>query len=633
MRRLTLDTWALIHTTCPPAISASEIPDVLKRLPGLDGLRGIAVLAVVLYHADLGILPGGFLGVDVFFVLSGFLITNLLLSELLTDGAINFKTFYIRRIRRLVPALVAVLLAGILIAGFVVSDIGYTLRRDLPWALSFTLNWSYLIGDQSYFVNISRPPILQHLWSLAIEEQFYLVWPVLLLGIAAIVRKRVSLRFAVFFIAMCGAIGSTLWMSYLSNKFGYPIPHDPSRVYFGTDSHAMGLLIGAAVAAIWRPEKLKSPVTPDRRAAMNLIGLSSIGFLMWTFIGTNELSPWLYRGGFFWISVATSVVVLVAAHHGLAFGHRLGNRVLTWFGNRSYGMYLWHWPLFTLTRPGIDIPAPEVLVHAGRLVALVVISDISYRFLELPVRRGVIGEAISRWKLSGLPRPQISVVTGAIVGVTVFIFAIAGLNEAKTPDASILNGLGGITAIDDDPTDSPTIEPVTPDNSVVKPSDSQTDLAKHGKVVIFGDSVVLSGRLALRSEIGKLSIDAAVGRQPSEIAKRIRIRRKEDRLSADVVIHMGTNGIVTQKDLEPILEQLRDRRRVVVVNVQVPRVWMKATNKMIAKVIKHYPNVRLANWNTTSKGKRKYFAPDGVHLTPSGGRVFAKMIERALNAP
>lgn len=606
---------------------------MLKRLPGLDGLRGIAVLAVVTYHADLGILPGGFLGVDVFFVLSGFLITNLLLAELIDRDAIDFKNFYIRRIRRLVPALVAVLVAGILLAGFVVSDIGYTFRRDLPWALSFTLNWSYLIGEQSYFVSISRPPILQHLWSLAIEEQFYLVWPAVLLGLHMATRRRFPLRGAIFVIATCGAIGSTLWMSYLSNRHGYPIPNDPSRVYFGTDSHAMGLLIGAAAAAVWRQERLNSPVTPDRRAALNLIGLSSLGFLVWAFIGTTELTPWIYHGGFFWVSVATAALAIVAAHHGLSFGSRLGNRVLSWFGTRSYGMYLWHWPLFTITRPGLDIPAPDFIVHVGRFVALFVISEISYRFLELPIRQGVIGEAISRWKENGLPRPHISIVGGTVASVAVLIFAIAGVNGAKAPDVSILNGLGGITAIDDDPTEAPTLLPLPVNETNVKPTGAQKVLAKHGKVVIFGDSVVLSGRDALRSEIGKLSIDAAVGRQPNEIAKRIRIRRKEDRLSADVVIHMGTNGLVTQKDLEPILNQLRDRRRVVVVNVQVPRVWMKATNKMIAKVIKHYPNVRLANWNKTSKGKRKYFAPDGVHLTQRGGRVFAKMIERELNAP
>ena len=603
---------------------------VLNRLPGLDGLRGIAVLAVVLYHADLGILPGGFLGVDVFFVLSGFLITNLLLNELTTDQTINFKNFYVRRIRRLLPALLAVLLAGIIIGGFLVSDIAYSLKRDLPWALSFTLNWSYLIGEQSYFVSIARPPILQHLWSLAIEEQFYLIWPITLVGLAAIARRRITLRVLVFAFATTGAIASTVWMGYLSARHGYPIPNDPSRVYFGTDSHAMGLLIGAATAAVWRFDRLQTPVTPDRRAAMNLIGLSAFAYMMWSFVAVSELTPWMYQGGFLALSFATALVVVIAAHPGLAFGPRLGNRVLAWFGDRSYGMYLWHWPLFTLTRPGLDIPTPDFVVHIGRLVALLLVSEISYRFLEMPIRRGIIGDMIARWKINGLPRPRTSLVSAVVAGVAVFMFAIVGLNNAKTPEVSILAGLGGITAVDDDPIEEPAL---IIDHSVAKPSIIDTTKAKHGKVVIFGDSVVLSGRTALKSEIGKLSVDAAVGRQPSEIAKRIRIRRAEDRLSADVVIHMGTNGLVSQKDLEPILNQLRDRRRVVVVNVQVPRVWMKATNKMISKVIKHYPNVRLANWSATSKGKRKYFAPDGVHLTPKGGRAFAKIIEDALNAP
>ena len=299
-------------------IRGSEVP--VKRILSLDGLRGIAVLAVVLYHADLGFLYGGFLGVDIFFVLSGFLITQMLLHEVSTTGRIDRANFYTARIRRLVPALVLLIAVMVIVSGLWVPDAAYGIRRDLPWAITFVLNWSYLFFEQSYFVNIARQPLLQHLWSLAIEEQFYVVWPLVILGIAKLrhrmargtSRNAVSLRKVIVFLAVTGALASTLWMRHLSITRGYPLPHDPSRVYFGTDTHLMGLLLGCATAAIWKPEKFRSKLTPDRAALLTITGWLAIGFLIFCFFQIGELTPWLYQTGFFWVSLAAAVAVYLA---------------------------------------------------------------------------------------------------------------------------------------------------------------------------------------------------------------------------------------------------------------------------------------------------------------------------------
>ena len=607
-----------------------------RRLPGLDGLRGIAVLAVIIYHADVSMLVGGFLGVDVFFVLSGFLITTLLIDELTQTNTVDRARFYMRRIRRLMPALFLVLFFSVLVSGLFVLDAAYHVRRDLPWAITFVLNWSYLFFEQSYFVNISRPPLLQHLWSLSVEEQFYVIWPILLIALYKVKIGRITPRAKIFIASSTLAIASTAWMIHLSVTNGFPIPNDPSRVYFGTDTHAMGLLVGCAAAALWRSDRLSVRLTPDRAAAMNGIGFISIAGLAYFFLFVSELNEFLYRGGFLVLSILTALLVVVAAHPGLKFGTLLGNPVLKWFGDRSYGIYLWHWPIFVLMRSGIDIQWPEPIAFIVKVAIVLVISDLSYRFVEMPIRQGAIGSRLQIWRAAGVPRPKAKTLMTTAVSVVVLTASLVGMYRVPAPDAGNITGIGGITAIDEDPVTevAPTSAPETdPLINSQQAAQVQKEIANRVAPVIFGDSVVLSARQSLRNVIGKISIDAAVSRQPSAIADRIRLRRDEGRLGPNVIIHMGTNGIVQEAELKAILDELSDRNRVVVVNVQVPRVWMKPTNKTIASLVAKYPNTRLADWNSASKGKKNYFAPDGVHLTKTGSVAFGNLIKETLVGP
>jgi peptidoglycan/LPS O-acetylase OafA/YrhL len=609
---------------------------VIRRLPGLDGLRGIAVLAVIIYHADVSLLVGGFLGVDVFFVLSGFLITTLLINELTETNTVDRARFYMRRIRRLMPALFLVLFFSVLVSGLFVLDAAYHVRRDLPWAITFVLNWSYLFFEQSYFVNISRPPLLQHLWSLSVEEQFYVVWPIILIALYKVKIGKISPRGKIFIASAVLAIASTAWMVHLSVSNGFPIPNDPSRVYFGTDTHSMGLLVGCAAAALWRSERLNVRLTPDRAAAMNALGLLSLAGLAYFFLFVSELNEFLYRGGFLVLSILTVILVVVAAHPGLKFGSRLGNPLLKWFGDRSYGIYLWHWPIFVLMRTGIDIQWPDPVAFVVKIAIVLVIADLSYRLVEMPIRNGAIGSRLTIWRAAGIPRPQVRTLMATAVTAAVLSASLVGMYRVPVPDAGNLTGIGGITAIDEDPV--AVIEPVAVTNTdplitAQQAAQVQNEIQAKIPPVIFGDSVVLGARESLKAVMGEISIDAAVSRQPEEIAERIRTRRDEKRLGPDVVIHMGTNGIVQEEDLKPILEELRDRNRVVVVNVRVPRVWMKPTNTMIESLVTQYPNVRLADWNTVSKGKKAYFAPDGVHLTKKGAKVFGTLVNETLRGP
>jgi peptidoglycan/LPS O-acetylase OafA/YrhL len=541
-----------------------------------------------------------------------------------------------RRIRRLMPALFLVLFFSVLLSGLFVLDAAYHVRRDLPWAMTFVLNWSYLFFEQSYFVNISRPPLLQHLWSLSVEEQFYVIWPIMLIGLYKVKIGNLSPRTKIFIASSVLAIASTAWMVHLSVANGFPIPNDPSRVYFGTDTHAMGLLVGCAAAALWRSERLNERLTPDRAAAMNGLGLLSIAGLAYFFLFVSELNEFLYRGGFLVLSILTAILVVIAAHPGLKFGQRLGNPVLKWFGDRSYGIYLWHWPIFVLMRSGIDIQWPDPIAFVVKVSIVLVIADLSYRYVEMPIRNGAIGSRLSVWRAAGVPRPQARTLMTTAVTVVVLSASLVGMYRVPAPDAGNLTGIGGITAIDEDPV--AVVEPVAvaegePLLNAQQAVTLQNEIQAKIPPVVFGDSVVLGARESLKAVMGEISIDAAVSRQPEEIAERIRTRRDERRLGPDVVIHMGTNGIVQEEDLKPILEELRDRNRVVVVNVRVPRVWMKPTNQMIESLVVQYPNVRLADWNAASKGKKGYFAPDGVHLTKTGAKVFGTLVNETLRGP
>ncbi|GIV97823.1 MAG: hypothetical protein KatS3mg057_2480 [Herpetosiphonaceae bacterium] len=353
----------------------------LPYLPGLDGLRALAVIAVLLYHTNLN-LRGGFLGVEVFFVLSGFLITSLLLSEWRQHGRIDLRMFWLRRARRLFPALVLVLLGTTILASLLPSTEIEGLEGYLAAAFGYVMNW-YLIADQqSYFTPLVRPPLLQHLWSLAIEEQFYLIWPLLLL-------------FGMRFLRSAGLLLATLTLaagSLALTVFFYQPGADPSRIYYGTDTRAFGLLTGAVLALLWAPAH---PPFSDSRTAglvLDILGIAALAGLIASCIWLYDQHPRLYQGGLAGVSLGTAVAIASISHpQARLISGLIGCRPLRWIGIRSYGIYLWHWPIFMLTRPGLDIPLtgwPLTVVRVGIVVAL---AALSYRFVEMPIRQGRFG--------------------------------------------------------------------------------------------------------------------------------------------------------------------------------------------------------------------------------------------------
>jgi peptidoglycan/LPS O-acetylase OafA/YrhL len=363
-----------------------EVPVRLPYMPGIDGLRAIAVIAVILYHAEFGFIPGGFLGVEVFLVISGYLISSLLILERLRTGAVNLKEFWIRRARRLLPALGVLLILTVTGALLFARDALFRLNQDVLGALTYSTNWVMIVRQESYFEAFSRPPLLRHLWSLAVEEQFYLFFPLVFVGGMTILSLRsrgygqTARRF--FLVALIGAVASTALMWALFVPY-----EDPSRVYFGTDTRAAGLLIGVALAFLWQPWRFSRRLDARGTALLNVVGFTALGGLTLLLLRMGEYDLFLYRGGFFTVSMLTAVVIASTVHPQGALNPALGNRPLVWVGKRSYGLYLYHWPVFIFLRPGVDVPWGRWPTLAVQLVLTVVIAEASYRWIEQPIRK------------------------------------------------------------------------------------------------------------------------------------------------------------------------------------------------------------------------------------------------------
>ena len=616
------------------------------HLPGLDGVRAIAVLGVILFHADNTWLAGGFLGVDVFFTLSGYLITSLLLAELRASGGINFKRFYIRRARRLLPALLATLVVTSVLAMWLAQDAAERVRQDALAAFFYVTNWWYIVRGTSYFDQTGRPPMLQHLWSLAVEEQFYFIWPVLLYGLWRLWKVR-GVRWG----AVAGALVSTALMTAIAISQDIPGTTDTSRVYFGSDTHCMTLLVGAALATVWVPSRVTKGLTPRGRHVISASGVVSLLALLaiLNFIGPD--SAFLFRGGFLVVGIVCAILIAASAVNGTWFASAMGRQPLKYIGERSYGLYLWHWPIFMVLRPGIDVDATGWPVQLARLALTFAVAELSYRFLEMPIRRGAIGRLWQNWKEQGTTALIARGAIASVAAIAVVLTLGVGLGRASESAQTFEQALGGVTGMGDESlTPLPTSASPTPTHassdpsSIPSPSSSATPSTSPTQkpqdltqlpMTLIGDSVLLGNADAVKAAFPKAVVDARVSRQSETVFNRIRDRLAAGRLGQVVVIHTGTNGTVDADHLISILKLLKDRARVVLVTIHAQRRWVDESNAAIHTAAAKFPNgnVRIADWATIAVGHRNWFYRDGIHCKPTGFPHYVAMLRDAINSP
>lgn len=626
----------------------------LGYLPGLDGLRAVSVLAVLAFHHyfigghEQGFAPGGFLGVEVFFVVSGYLITSLLLAERRETGRVSLRRFWIRRARRLLPAVFTLLAIIICYALLFLPDSIATLKSDTVAALTYTSNWWLIISDQSYVAEAGRPALLKHLWSLAIEEQFYLFWPpVLMLGLSKLGRRRMLQ-------AMFGvAVASTVLMAVL-------VRSSINAAYYGTEARLSGLLLGSMMAFFFAPYQIRGKPGRGVRAVLDLAGLVGIGVLLWsfrhfTFPSTPANNSGVFWGGFLLVDVATLLVIAAVVHPRSDAGPILGCEPLRWIGLRSYSLYLWHYPIFCVTRPGLDVPVHGWPLLVLRLVLSVGAAELSYRYVETPIRGGAIGRYLARLRTErGVTRRRIArrgVLVAAFSSLVAFALG-AGLAGAQgeTPQIPGINARAH-ERDQGDVADRKTIEELRRRNTTTTIATTTTARGVTGatgntsttvrvkpppdpladEVLALGDSVMLGAERTLEREIPNMYVDAKVSRQFWDATVVLQEYEKADLLPPTIVIHMGTNGTFSDTQFDEIMGAAGGRQ-VFFVNAREPRPWETEVNQRLAADVKKYKNAHLLDWHRFGGTHDEWFTVDGIHLTGPGALGYARFIRSHLEA-
>ena len=622
--------------------AASPYLPTLGYLAGLDGVRALAVAAVVLYHLGWWLAPGGFLGVDVFFVLSGYLITSLLLVEHRRTGAINLGRFWLGRARRLLPAAVLVIVACLLVGILLVPSELDQLRANALASLLYVNNWRQIIVSHSYFAGFGRPPLLQHYWSLSVEEQFYLVWPVVLGLALAFPRGARAGRLAAGMAV--AVVASVALMAGL-----YHPGVDPSRVYYGTDTRAAPLLIGALLAFAWPAGRMTA--RPGRAGAMILdgVGLIALGGLAVIMATAHAYDPWLYRGGLAVVAVVAAALIAVAAHPRAFVGRCLGTRPLRFVGQRSYGIYLWHWPVIALTRPGIDVRWSGWVVTAVRMALTFVLAMLSYRFVEMPVRRGSAWRALRRRLDGWRPRVRLVTVLAALAGSAAVVGGVAvapnavgqspldmlarALPSTRPAAASVAaraseTSSGGVASTEAG------VATGAPAAAVIGDSVAATI-----SVVPQAQGVLERGlRLRLYLDVCRRLVQTSCTYDGDSPPPALAVIRSLGRSVPPIlVIDVGYNddaGIYAAGIGQVMHAALAQGARSVV--------WLTlrergdyapvyaASNAAIRRAARRWPQLRLADWNRASDGK-PWFADD-VHPNDQGAVALARFMHAAILA-
>jgi peptidoglycan/LPS O-acetylase OafA/YrhL len=575
-------------------------PRGIRYIPAIDGLRAVAVVAVMLYHLGFDWIPGGFLGVDLFFVISGYVITRLLLDSIQRSGGLDLRAFYVARIRRLVPPLLFMIIVTTVFVGAWAPD---TMRRflaDTPFALFGGMNWWLVFRHTDYFEAIGRPPLLQHTWSLGVEAQFYLVWPLILLLVLRYFGKNKISGAALLIAAFSG-----IALLFVSLQIDAANASQVSHVYFGTDTHSIGLFLGAALAVRWIPQNLNETVSKKAQDFIDGIGVFGLLGIIAAFLFIDENDPTLYKiafplAGIFGCAIITSIV-----HPASRFAPILSSRPFVWIGERSYAIYLWHWVVFQVTRPEYDLEGEAWALYALRILIVFALADISLRLVELPVRTGLI----DYW-FKGMKYRTKRVQLRQKFGVFLIVISTIGMTATSAVSA-IAEGDRQLNALKQQLEQPAVTAPTT-----------------EGGLWVTGDSVILGIRFELdaRQNIGL--INARVGRQATELLEVIK-NDKGNMVGSTIVLNLGNNNRLTEEQVAAIFAEIQDQPRIIVVNTAVPRGWRDENNSLIAQYAAQY-GAKLIDWAAISEGHPEYFGPDGVHLVPAGVRAYVDAITAQL---
>ncbi|TVX94109.1 acyltransferase family protein [Paenibacillus agilis] len=611
-------------------------------LPGLDGLRALAVLAVIAYHMNFDWANGGFLGVGIFFTLSGYLIIDLLLEEKQRNDKIDLKTFYIRRSRRLLPALLSVLV--VTVAWLTVTDPSrlVSLHKEIWSTFLYANNWVLILSEVSYFDSFGPPSPFTHLWSLAVEGQFYLIWPLLLI---IALRYHLTRGWLLTWTLVAAAV-SAIAMAII-----YEPGTDPSRVYYGTDTRVFALLIGSALAIICPRRKLSGQVGPKTKQRIDMVGMIGFIIIVYMLFRISEYDDFVYRGGLVLLAVATAMLMAALAHPASRLSKMFSWKPLQWIGVRSYSLYLWHYPVIMLTNPTVDTDGLNVVRSIAQIIVSLVLADLSWRYIEEPIRKGAVGIWWARlrakeWTWHTITWRQRTV--SACIAVLLILFGCGmgydgkarsvqsaplepdSVSSETSADNSVPAQKQNVEGAQSKPISPKKLQPTTKPTNQANASSGKTE--NKWSVTAIGDSVMIGAVSYLQQQLPGAYVDAKIGRQMRALPDTLTMLQRNGKLGDYLIIALGTNGVFNQKQLEAQIHSLQDVKHIILVNTRMPERWERAVNKKLAEVAQAYPNVTLVDWYAASHNQDGYFEPDGTHLRPKGAQAYAAILAEAVKS-
>ena len=625
-----------------------------KYLPSIDSLRALAVLAVIIYHVDVNYLPGGFLGVDLFFVLSGYLISSLIIKEYRKTGSLNLYNFYIRRARRLLPAVYFMITVGLVVMVLFNEVLLRKSHLDAIFGYIYSSNWWYIFHKLDYFDSFGAQSPFKHLWSLAIEEQFYMVFPLLFLLVN---RKKKSKDGTYklnknFLYVVLGLI----LVSLIAHILLFDI-NNISRIYFGTDTRAFSLLVGVVGAILYPMEKLHDKVTPQQNLIYSVVSLASIATLITVMIYTSEYNTWLYRGGFLLVAILGLIVIISSGKQHTLMSRLLSFKPVVFIGKISYSLYLWHFPVLVLTTPVSEIGNPNIIFVVLRVILTFILATASYVFVETPIRKlgfkNYINVVFKKLKKRSKKSRK---VYGAIVGLVSILF-LMGIFGKSVPfistafvkemesnkETQFVNNGNNKDNNQEKSSDSNKDNKDNKDNNQEKSSDSNKDNKvnkedkknsdkKYGSVLVMGDSLTVDIGEKFQELYPGAVIDGKIGRQLYVAVEEAKSYSKYNNENSAIIFQLGTNGPFTESQIEELVKEF-DKADIYFVNIKVPRAWEKTVNAALKETQEKHSNVKIIDWYSVANSSKDLFEPDRVHLNQTGIAEMVTLIEKNLKRP
>ena len=605
-----------------------------KYLPSIDSLRAIAVIAVIIYHIDANYLPGGFLGVDLFFVLSGYLISSLIIKEYKSTGTVNLYNFYVRRARRLLPAvyfMITVVLIIITLFNGVLLKKSYL---DALFGYIYSSNWWYIFHKLDYFDSFGSQSPFKHLWSLAIEEQFYMFFPLIFLIFN---RKSKSnngnskLNKNFIYVVL-----SLILVSLIAHILLFDI-NNINRIYFGTDTRAFSLLVGVVGAILYPMDRLSERTTKKDNMIYSIVSLVSILVLIGIMINTSEYNTWLYRGGFLLVAIIGLIIIISSGRQYTFMSKLLSFKPFVFIGKISYSLYLWHFPILVVTTPVSEIGNPNLFYVTLRIILIFLVATGSYMFVETPIRKlgfvnyiNLLFKRIMKFKNNTKKIIFASIALVAVVfTMGVFGKSVPYLSTAFVTEMS--NNKESQFISNNNENNANNSSEHKSDNNNNQEGNKSED-KKYSSLIVIGDSLTVDIGEKIKEKYPGAIIDGKISRQLTAATALADQYANYNNENTAVIFQLGTNGFFTESQVEELVKKF-DKADIYFVNVKVPRTWEKTVNKELDALKERHSDITIIDWYSVANNNNNYFEPDKVHLNSEGVETMVSLIEKSLKHP